>query len=332
MRPLLPALLFAISLAPGAAGAQVSTADLPITDAAPVVVTGVQPGPGLWRVSKDGHVMHVLGTVSPLPRGMEWRSRDVLDVLAQAQEVLTGPSLQVTSGTGFFGTLALMPSMIGLRDNPDDRTLKDVVPAPSYARWTVLKARYMPNKRGVEDWRPMFAAMELYDQALDSSGLARKGVVWPQIQKTIDAGKLKVTKAEIKVTMEKPRAAIKEFKGTSMDDIECFDSTLRRLETDLPMMAQRANAWAIGDIDALRALPAENNEMTCMQTAMRLDLMRRQGLGDADSRLEALWLDKAQDVLARNERSFAVLPMEQVLGANGYLAKLAARGYSIEAP
>src|SRR5690606_22771280 len=30
---------------------------LPVTDHAPLVVTGVQPGPGLWKVSKGDHVM-----------------------------------------------------------------------------------------------------------------------------------------------------------------------------------------------------------------------------------------------------------------------------------
>ena len=45
-------------------------AGMPIRDEAPVVVSGEQPGPGLWRVEKDGHVMWVLGTQSPLPEHM----------------------------------------------------------------------------------------------------------------------------------------------------------------------------------------------------------------------------------------------------------------------
>ena len=40
-----------------------------------VVVTGVQPGPGLWKVSKGEHVLWILGTLSPLPNQMQWDSR-----------------------------------------------------------------------------------------------------------------------------------------------------------------------------------------------------------------------------------------------------------------
>ena len=55
----------------------------PIRDVAPVVVSGVLPGPGLWKVSKDDHVMWVLGTQAPLPRRMQWRSAQVEEVLAR---------------------------------------------------------------------------------------------------------------------------------------------------------------------------------------------------------------------------------------------------------
>ena len=33
-----------------------------------VVISGRYRGPRLWRVSRDGHVLWVLGTVSPLPK------------------------------------------------------------------------------------------------------------------------------------------------------------------------------------------------------------------------------------------------------------------------
>ena len=47
-----------------------STASSPISDMDAIVVTGVQPGPGMWKVSQGDHVMWVLGTQSPLPKQM----------------------------------------------------------------------------------------------------------------------------------------------------------------------------------------------------------------------------------------------------------------------
>ena len=60
-----------------------------VRDMAPIVATGVQPGPGMWKVhGPGGHVLWVLGTVSPLPGGLEWKSDDVEAVIARAGVVL----------------------------------------------------------------------------------------------------------------------------------------------------------------------------------------------------------------------------------------------------
>jgi len=48
-----------------------------------ILVSGQRPGPGLWKVSKGDHVMWVFGTYGPLPKGMEWRSKDAERKIAQ---------------------------------------------------------------------------------------------------------------------------------------------------------------------------------------------------------------------------------------------------------
>ena len=113
--------------APAPAGA---TAELPT-----IVVSGEQPGPGLWKVSSSDHVLWILGTLSPLPKGMAWRSAEVEETIAQSQVVLNPPRLNVHTDVGFFGKLTLLPSLVGVRDNPDHATLKQVVPPELYARW-----------------------------------------------------------------------------------------------------------------------------------------------------------------------------------------------------
>jgi hypothetical protein len=35
-----------------------------------VLVIGEQPGPALWKVSTDDHVLWIMGTYSPLPKQM----------------------------------------------------------------------------------------------------------------------------------------------------------------------------------------------------------------------------------------------------------------------
>ena len=56
-----------------------------------VLVVGPQPGPGLWKVSKDGNVLWILATYGPLPEKLAWQSRQVERILAESQELYTEP-------------------------------------------------------------------------------------------------------------------------------------------------------------------------------------------------------------------------------------------------
>src|SRR5689334_22389285 len=58
-----------------------------------VLVTGEQPGPGLWKVIKGDHILWILGTQAPLPKKMTWRSAEVEKIVANSQELLTNPSV-----------------------------------------------------------------------------------------------------------------------------------------------------------------------------------------------------------------------------------------------
>jgi hypothetical protein len=179
-----------------------AAAGAPIRTEAAVVVTGTQPGPGLWKVSKDGHVMWVLGTQSPLPKHMQWHSDEVEAALAASQEVLYAPSLGITVGTGFFSALFLVPKMYGARKNPDGKTLHDVLPPALYARWLPLRERYLGRGRGAERMRPLFAAGELWEEALDDNGLVSSGIVAPVVARAVKAHGLRETKPKrpLKIT------------------------------------------------------------------------------------------------------------------------------------
>lgn len=296
-----------------------------------IVVTGVQPGPGLWRVGKGDHVLWVLGTLSPLPENMQWRADEVGERIAQSQAVLEPPGVNLKADVGFFGRLALMPSLIGVRNNPDGRKLDDVVPADLYARWKPLKERYVGRSGKVEKWRPLFAAMELYRSAIRKNGMTvGAGAIRDRIEEFTKRAKIKPTPVDVVVDIEKPRDAIKDFKKSSLDDLDCFAKTLDRIETDLGAMKQRANAWATGDLDALRALPYTSQYVACTQAIQRASVLRE--AGDLDARVKQAWLDAATKALDANASSFATLPMDAVVGKDSYLAALRARGYEVTAP
>lgn len=304
----------------------------PIRDEAPIVVTGALPGPGMWKVSRNGHVMHVLGTVSPLPKRMEWISRDVERVLAQSGEVVFGPSYVVDTDLGFFGKLSLLPSIIGVRKNPDGKLLRDVVSPESYARWLVLKQRYIGRDGDVEKMRPIFAANELYEAAIEDSGLTGKRIVSPLIEAAIKEHQIKRTDPKVKATLKNPKAALKEFRSEPLGDRECFEKMLVNLEADVTRMAERANAWAVGDIDSLRNLPLGDQYQACQKALTQASVAQKNGFGNYEAEVRVAWLSAAESAIANNAVSFAALPMSELLKPDGYLAALQAKGYLVEAP
>ena len=303
-----------------------------ILDMDTMVVTGVQPGPGMWKVSKGDHVLWIMGTLSPLPRRMQWRPDEVERVIAQSQGVIWAPSVDVDAGVGLFRGLFMLPSLLKARRSPDGRTLRQILSPTEYARWQALKARYIGSDRGIEHWRPVFAALELYEQAIKRSGMTQDNIVGPVVQKAARRQKIKITNPKVTIKIANAKRALKEFSAETLDDRACFVRTLDRIEGDLGTMAARANAWAIGDIERLRDLQAQNQFTACTAAFTGAEIARKQGVQDLSQRIRRQWMAAAEAALAKNTSTFATLPVGLILAPDGYLAALQAKGYTVEAP
>lgn len=296
----------------------------------PVLVTGEQPGPGLWKVSKGEHVLWILGTQAPLPKQLSWRAQEVEKTIAQSQEVLADASAKVD--IGFFRMLTLLPSLIGAKKNADGAKLQDVLPADLYTRWLTLKARYIGRDGGVERLRPMLAAIELYKKAISKSGLTNKNSIWPIIEVAAKKNHVHITTIEVKIAVDDPKQAINDFKSTAGDlDAKCLATTITRLETDLDAMRQRANAWAVGDLQALHNLPYPDQRAACMAAVASNPRLAEQ-MVQAQQQIDIQWLAAAERSLQQNASTFAVLPISELLKTNGRLEQLRSRGYTIEEP
>lgn len=251
-----------------------------VVEMAPVVVTGAQPGPGLWRVSRDGHVLHILGTQSPLPGDIQWQADEVRQVLAEAGAVLQAPEVGVKADVGLLRGLVLVPAAYRAMRNPGGRSLQQVLPPDLYARWSRLKARYLGRERGIGKRRPAIAAYQLYRAAREEHGLRADGdrVVWPLIASVVDTRGLQPVATGVEIKVEDPRRALAEFRAEPLwpQDLECFRRTLDLVEHQLPQAVRRANAWATGDIAALRAMPDDGGQASaCLAAWMASDTARR---------------------------------------------------------
>ena len=328
------ALAFALVFpAPFVAAAEAPAADgevLQVLDT--VVVSGIQPGPGLWRVEKDGRVMWVLGTVAPLPKRMEWNSAEVEAKVAAAGVVLMPPTVTVNAKGAMFGGLFLVPSMLKARNNPEKERLADVLPPADYARWQGLKKKYLPRNDAVEKRRPFLAAMELREEAFDQQDLSWRDIVGRVVKRAAGKTDVPIERPNVLLTVENPKAAIKEFASGAVDDLACFRRTLDQVENDLGTLATRANAWAQGEMAMLRDLTYTDNAQACTDALLGTGLAKRSGFSDLPARVQAEWMAAAEKALATHAQSFAVLPMARVVGASGYLVALEKRGYTVLAP
>ena len=125
-----------------------------------------------------------------------------------------------------------------------------------------------------------------------------------------------------------PQAVLADLEEVTPEaELKCFETAVTTIETDLDAMKARANAWALGDVEALRRFDYPDPQGDCL--AM---LVSAAGLDELRNRVYAQWLVEAEAALAANETSFAVLPMRELFAADGLLAQLAAKGYAITAP
>ncbi len=302
-----------------------------------VLVSGEQPGPGMWKISKGEHVLWIVGTQSPLPKKMTWRAKQMETMVAQSQEILTGPSISVSmKQIGFFKTLFLIPAAMEARKNPDGATLKGIVPADLYARWLILRDKYIGDyqdeESDIERWRPMFAALELYRKAINQAGLTSSNLVVTAVTDTAKKYNVKLTDIKVEPAIGDARAAINELKSVRLADVDCFAKTIDRIETDLQLMRTRANAWASGDISAIRALPINDQRAACEAAISNASFIKILGVQNIRAQLESAWLNAAESALTNNTVTLAVLPIEQMLKTDGYLARLKAKGYAVLEP
>lgn len=324
----------AVLLVPLAAPAQ-TAAPAPagsITQLEAVTVSGVQPGPGLWQVRRGDHVLWILATLSPLPEKMQWQTVDVERVIAGSQVVLGAPTVKIDTKVGFFGKLFLLPSLFSARKNADGARLEDLVSADDYAQWKVLKAKYIGRDHGIERWRPIFAALELYGEALKKSDLDSKATITDAVRGLAKQHGVAWTKVAYRLQVDDMRGAIKAFTRSGPNDLACFHQAVSGLEAELPMIRARANAWATGDIDALRTLPPDEARQVCIDAITEAGFARQLGLDDLPTKVRDTWLAVADKALGENPQSFAMLPVQALIGPKSVLPQLQARGYTVTAP
>ena len=285
-----------------------------------VVVTGERAGPGLWHVYKGAAQLWIFGTVTPLPKDMTWKSKQLESILDSTNQVLVAKPVEF----GVARAVWVMITQRSLLVNADGRKLRQILPPDLYARFAKQRAKFTDDESKWEKYRPVIAAALLQEDVLHRVGLSTH----------LDLG------AEVRRLARKHNVRIDEFKVAGARDLlealktlppetenKCMAASLSTIETGMPRLIDRAQAWATGDVARIQSLP-ESPEVAACRTAATTEA----GSGDLYALLKSTWIDNMEKHLRTPGTTLAVVSMDMLLEPGGFLETLRARGYSVDTP
>ena len=285
-----------------------------------LVVTGERTGPGMWHVHRGAAQVWILGSMSPLPKGITWRATQVEKVLDGAGQALVQKPFEI----GVARILWLLITERSVLMVRGGKRLKDVLPAELHARFAAQRAKYTNDANKWERFRPLIAAAFLQQAAFHQVGLSTR----------LDLG------AAVRTLAKKHRVRVEEVKiagvGDVMDALKvlppatenaCVDASLVTVERDLPRLLDRAQAWASGNIERIGKLrePAEVD-------ACRAALDSGVGAADLIARIRRTWVGTIEKYLQSPGVTLVVLNMDMLLEPGGVLDELRSLGYDVDAP
>jgi uncharacterized protein YbaP (TraB family) len=285
-----------------------------------LVVTGERTGPGMWHVRHDAAQVWILGSMSPLPKGITWRATQVENVLDGAGQVLVQKPFDI----GIARILWLLITERSVLMVRGGKRLKDVLPADLHERFAAQRAKYTDDPDKWERFRPLIAAAFLQQAAFHQVGLSTR----------LDLG------AAVRALAKKRRVRVEEIKIAGVSDVMdalkslppateriCVDASLVTVERDLPRLLDRAQAWASGNVERIEKLrePAEVD-------ACRAALDTGVGAADLIARIRRTWLGTIEKYLQGTGVTLVVVNMDLLLEPGGLLDQLRGKGYQVDAP
>jgi len=153
-----------------------AAADPPAQPLDEIVVTSERTGPGMWHVHRGAANLWILGSISPLPRDMTWRSKQTEFVLESSSQVLVQKPIEISIPRVLWMLIADRKLlMVG-----GGKKLKDVMPADLHDRFAVQRSKVTDDKNKWEHFPSILSETNNLKLALEHS-LQRSTHVFPII-------------------------------------------------------------------------------------------------------------------------------------------------------
>jgi hypothetical protein len=311
-------LALAMFLLPVSAIAQTAETPPVVTWAEPEIVeVQAAPGPAVWHLTRGASEVWILGTVGAMPDELSWNKDYLRELLDGAREILLPPraSIGVFEGGWFLLTHG------GEFSLPRGQSLEPSLSPDLRARFVALREKLGEDESRYRTDTPLRAALRLFQDLSDKLDLTRdeprdtirslarsKRVPFAPIAKyeVLDAAEdvLKLDLAQQKVCL-----------AQSVDDID------RAYANAIPA----AQAWAVGDIRAVKAHYGDSRLLDCVTAAVH-------SVANINERNVADTVAAISAALDKPGKAIAVIDIGPLLRRGGVLERLKAAQVSIEGP
>ncbi|BCT92096.1 GumN protein [Lysobacter helvus] len=319
-------------LASVSAGAQGQHAPVaaPAPAALPAVTVRALPqAVPVWEFERNGKTLRILGTLSPALPDKQLPKEAITREVARAQAVLTPIGLRITANPGLFQMALMLPGMRKVDYNPDDKTLADILPPADLARWNALRDAFLKGDRNADRFRPVVASDKLFEAAAKRTGLTASHTIERAVFDIAKDRDIPIESAAYNLTLDKPREALKAYNASTMDDVACLRMVMGRVERELPTLADRADAWAVGDLETLRTLPVQDHFLTCMKPWLDSAVAKFVDLKDVEAKVDDTWHAMVLKSLAKHDRVLALVPIDRMLDNTALADRLAREGFKL---
>lgn len=292
----------------------------PVTDWAAdetVVVAVKAAGPAYWHIKRGESEVFILGTVGAMPEDLAWNSAHTSEIVKGARVVLTPP----TASTGFFSAAWFFLWHRDLLSMPDGQTLQGALSPALRARFeAVVTALHGPKPEKFSDDTPLIAAIKLENGFQESAKLTNDEPI-KTLKKIARANRVKVEQ----IAEYDAMGMAKELLRLPIDKQQvCLEAAVSDVEQRLEHARPAADAWASGDVKAIKAHYSPQVFIGCARLTTGFAKLYDQAVAD--------YLKVIEEALSKPGKTVLVTDVGSLLRNTGVAEKLHAQGVIIEGP
>ena len=281
-----------------------------------VVVTARKPGPVMWRVTKGDASVILIGFVDPVPKDLKWNKDGVTEALTGARQLL----LNAQASVGLVEGLWYLTWHSGDIHLPDGTTVEQTLPEPLRKRYLAALAKSKHDADRYSSLRPPLAMLRLEGDVNDAEGFTGKE---PSTSIHDIARHLGVSAKPVADYEALPMLrALPQMSAATNE--ACVKAALDDIDDIAAHAKPAAEAWAIGDLDTLKANWSEQRFQRCIQLVPGVAVLFQRAVHDS--------VTAVNTALTQPGKTVMLVSFDALLKKDGILDRLKAEGLEIEQP